>query len=213
VPLNPAPIIEANILLVSQNLLRSDMSRAAQLEFGLLCADSTQATYQDAIDDFQTNFNTQWGPHLDTEVSILPPVGRGGDGTNVPLLVIAAGAAIAGANASTNMPPNVALLIRKRTSFGGRKNRGRNYYPFVLADTDVSENGTVATLSVAAFQASATAFLAQLSTDVTPLCIENKTYNTPLPPHYVTEISLSAAQVQAYTVETVIATQRRRLGR
>lgn len=212
-PLNPPPIQEANILLVKQQLIRSDMSRAAELEYALLCADSTLATYQDAIDDFQTNFNATLLTHIDTEVTALPPAGRGGDGTDVPILVFAAGAASPGTRAGEFAPPNVALLVRKRTALGGKKNRGRSYIPFILAVSEATENGAVAPGSIAALQGACTTFLAQLTTDVTPMVIENKTFNTPLPPHHVTFIGGSNAQVTSYVVEPIIATQRRRLNR
>jgi hypothetical protein len=213
VPLNPPPTIQASILLVTQPLLRSDMSRIAQLEFCLLCADSLGATYQDAIDDFQANFNTVWGPFFDSEVTMLPPTGRGGDGTDVPLLVVAAGAANVGGNAVATVPPNVALLIKKTTGLGGKRNRGRSYFPFILADASVNENGTITPLTVAAYQVAATAFLGVLNGDLTPMGIENRTFNQPLPPHHVTHISRSVADVTSYGVEPLVATQRRRLGR
>lgn len=212
-PLNPPPTIEANIILIKQQLIRSDMSRAAEVEYCALCPDSVLATYQDAIDDFQTNFNTNIAPFIDSEVSILPPTGRGGDGSNVPLLVVAAGGTGTGGNANTYAPPNVAMLIRKRTSLGGKKNRGRTYLPFALASANVSENGTVSGAGLAIYQTGATAFLAQMVTDNTPMVIENRTFNTPLPPHHVTGIFGSNAQVTAYTVESLVATQRRRLNR
>src|SRR5260221_3442401 len=212
-PLNPPPTVQANVLLVTQQLKRSDMSRAAQLDFCLVCADSTVATYQDAVDDFQANFNAQFGPNFDAEVVILPPTGRGGDGSDVPLLVIDAGAAGAGANVDNTVPPNVALLLRKRTSLSGRKNRGRSYFPFLLRQADVGETGAIAGGAVSGFQGEANTFLAQLVTDSTPMHIENKAFNTPLPPHFVTAITASSAAVTAFTVETVVATQRRRLNR
>jgi hypothetical protein len=212
-PLNPPPVIESSLLLVKQQLIRSDMSRAAEIEYALICVDSTLATYQDTIDDFQANFNSHFATNFASEVTLPPPTGRGGDGTNVPLLVVAAGAAAGGSNVDPMAPPNVACLVRKRTSLGGRRNRGRTYFPFNLRDADVSENGTIAGAEVAALQTEMTAFLAQLVTDNSPMVIENRTFNTPLPPHFVTNISGSAAQVTSYTVESIIATQRRRLNR
>jgi len=212
-PLNPPPTIDSGLLLVRQQILRGDMTRAAEVEYALVCADAALATFQDAIDDFQANFNTNMAPVIDAGATVLPPTGRGGDGTNVPILVTAAGAAVAGGGSSTVNPPNVALLIRKRTPLGGRKNRGRTYLPFALVESAVSENGTISPTQVTALQAQATLFLNQLSTDITPMVIENKTFNTPLPPHFVTAINPSVQNVSAYTVENLVATQRRRLGR
>jgi hypothetical protein len=212
-PLHPAPTIQGNMLIVTQSFLRSDMSRAAQVGYMLSCGASDLATYQDAIDDFQANFNANITPKIDNEVSVLPPVGRGGDGTDVPLLVIAAGAAATGGSANPYVPPNCAALFRKRTAAGGRQNRGRTYMPFILDSGDVSENGTINPALVAVLNTALAAFLAQLVTDSTPMAIENKHFSAPPPPLFVTSITASAHQVTSYTCESLIATQRRRLGR
>lgn len=212
-PLNPPPTIEANLLLVKQTLLRNDMARAAEVEYALRCADSTLATYQDAIDDFQVNFVNTLGNLFDNEVIIPAPTGRGGDGSDVPLLVIGSAAPGAGIVVETSLPPNCAALFRKRTSLGGRSNRGRTYLPFCLSEAQVNETGGLSAGEIAAFQGQANSFLAQLVTDSTPMVIENKTFSSPVPPRHVTHIAGSAVTVTAYTVEGVIATQRRRLGR
>jgi len=201
------------MLLVTQKLQRSDMSRAAEVTFCLSTADSTLATYQDAIDDFQANFNANFAGGLDAAVAIPPPEGRGGDGSDVPILVFASGAAAVGASTNQEVPPNVAILVRKRTAAGGRSNRGRTYYPFMLSTANCSENGTVDPTFKAALQTVMTAFLAQLTTDSTPMVIENKTFNQPAPPHFVTLIHKNPFPVVSYQVETLVATQRRRLGR
>lgn len=213
-PLNPPPTVQGNVCLVSQKMIRSDMSRAAMLTFALHTADSTLATYQDAIDDFQANFNTQFTANMiDNEVSVLPPTAICGQGTTDVLVVTAAGAAVVGANAGSDMPPNVSVLFKKSTSSGGKQNRGRTYFPFCLPSVNVAENGTIGSTWLGLMAGWSAAFLAQLVTDSTPMGITNKHYNQPLPPHYVTAVTISAAQVTAFVPETIIATQRRRLGR
>jgi hypothetical protein len=213
VPLHPPPLIEEGALFVTQKFLRSDMSRAAEIVFALQCADATLATYQDAVDDFQANFNANIGSDMDAEVSILPPTGLGGDGSNVPLLVTAAGAAIAGGSAITTLPPNCAMLVKKTTSLGGRHNRGRCYIPFILSEGNVSENGTLSGALITGIQPSLDTFLAQLGTDSTGMHIENRVFDTSGPKPFVTERNISVAAVTGFKVETLIATQRRRLGR
>jgi len=212
-PLNPSPLIAMNLGLIVQPLTRSDQSRAAEITFAVdVIAGASAANAQDAIDDFQANFVAQYTSSLDTAVSIGKPTIKLGDGTSVPYEAVASGAVTAGSDATTKMPPNVALLIKKTTGFGGRFNHGRTYFPFLLQDIMVNENGTLAAGVQASQDAVAAAFLAQLVTDGTPMVIAQKVFNTPLAPHYVTHINMGQP-VTGYATEPLIATQRRRLGR
>jgi hypothetical protein len=212
-PLNPPPVIEDQLGLVSQLLKRSDMSRPAEVTFALNCLDGHGfAIAQDVIDDFQANFNTNLKPLFDTEVTLEPPTIRLGDGTDTPAIATAAGAAVAGTNAGTMVNPAGAVLLKKTTGLGGRHNRGRTYFPFCIDNTLISENGTLDPALVASFNAQALLFLNQLTTDNSPMVIANKTFNTPLPPHFVTLISASSLVV-SWKTESLVATQRRRLDR
>jgi hypothetical protein len=170
------------------------------------------ANVQDVIDDFQANFNTNITPVIDSEVTVLPPFISFGDGTAVPTQAVAAGASVVGGNAGTYMPPNVATIAKKGTGFGGRNHRGRTYFPFINPNTTVSENGTIDPAWNVGVNTRLAAFLAQLVTDGTPMVIANKTYNVPLPPHYVTQVNVGHLVV-SYVAEPIIGTQRRRLGR
>lgn len=212
-PLNPSPTIDDGLCLITQQFLRSDMSRKAEITFALShVAPMNLAEAQDTIDDFQANFNANMTARIDSQVSILPPTAKCGVGTATPIEVTAAGGATVGGNAGTMVPPNVALLVQKRTAFGGKKNRGRFYLPFCIDTADCSENGTILSTLVTIFQTECNTFLAQLATDNTPMVIANRTYNTPLPPHYVTAIT-TGPQVTSLNVENLVATQRRRLAR
>jgi hypothetical protein len=212
-PLNPPPTIQANLGLIVQPLKRSDQSRTAELTFAVdVIAGASAANAQDAIDDFQANFNTQWQAGIDTDVTILQPTIKLGDGSTVPYEATAAGAPVNGLDAADKLPPNVAALFKKTTGFGGRFNHGRTYFPFLLEVAGVSENGTVSAGVLAAFNPVAANFLAQLNTDGTAMVIAHKTFNAPLPPHHVTAITMGNP-VLSYVMESLIATQRRRLGR
>lgn len=189
------------------------MSRPAELTFGLFTDEAlTIATAQDMADDFQASFNTRWGPLFDSEVSIIPPTVKLGDGSTTPFLAVAAGAGIVGGTGDAFVPPNVAVLLKKTTGVGGRKNRGRTFWPFILKQSNCSENGTVAPAAVTQYTNTAALWLADLLADHQPMVITNKTFNTPLPPHFVTHLS-AGPTVTAYSSETLVATQRRRLGR
>lgn len=211
--LNPPPLIAMNLGLIVQPLKRSDQSRTAEITFAVdVVAGASPANAQDAIDDFQANFNTQWQGGIDTDVTILAPTIKLGDGTSVPYEAIAAGAPVLGLDAADKVPAQVAGLFKKSTGFGGRFNHGRTYFPFFLESAGVSENGTVGAGVLAAFNPIAATFLAQLVTDGTPMVIAQKVFNAPLAPHYVTHINMGNP-VTSYILEPLVATQRRRLGR
>lgn len=212
-PLHPPPTIGIGTALVVQKLQRTDMSRAAEVTFCLqLAGTPSVALAQDAIDDFQVNFNATLRNLLDTQVVVAPPTIRLGDGSNVPFEAVAAGAPANGLDANTFVPPNVAFLFKKTTGVGGRKNRGRMYLPFALATSDVSENGTIAGAAVSGGTTQSTAFLAGLVADATAMVIENKTLDTSGPKPFVTAIT-SGPTVLTFAAEATVATQRRRLGR
>jgi hypothetical protein len=211
-PLNPPPTIFTGLGLITQPLLRTDMTRAAQVTFACLdLTGGTAAAAQDMVDDFQANFNANMAPNIDNEVQIQPPTIRMGNGTTVPFEAVAAGATIAGGAAETSPTPNVAVLIKKSTGFGGKANRGRTYMPWFVDVSRVFENGTLDPVYTAAIQVHLSAFLAQLSADGTQMVIANKIFNTPLPPHYVTHITTTTNPVLSYNVEGIVATQRRRV--
>lgn len=217
-PLAPPPTISPGLCLITQQLKRSDMSRAAEVTFAFLDASvTTPANALAAVNKFQAQYNVQFGPLHDSEVTILQPTIRMGDGTTIPTEAVATGATINGADVDTFPPPQVAILAKKLTSFGGRHNRGRTYFPFMVASSDVSENGTVNPVAVAAINTRLAAFLANMADAVIggvalPMHIANKVFDTPLPPHHVTEIN-PGSEVSAFVCESLVATQRRRLGR
>lgn len=209
--LNPPPTIQGGLVLITQSLLRSDMSRAALVT----CAVTTVgplnlATLQDVVDDWQANWNSNITPAIDSNVTLAPPFAVMGTGTTVTVQAVASGAAVVGGNAGTYAPPNCALLVKKNTGVGGKANRGRMYIPFILPTTAVAENGTLDPGTVTAVNVRLANFLAQLVTDSTPMVISNKVFNVPLPPHYVTQINAGPA-VGSFVAEGVVATQRRRV--
>lgn len=208
------PTIQNGLMLITQGLVRSDMSRVAEVTFA--CIDltgGTAADAQDDIDDFQANFNATIGAQLDSEVTILKPTIRMGDGSSTPFEAVAAGATIVGGGVVTSLPPNCALLVKKTTGFGGRHNRGRTYFPFLLDESHVAENGTIDNAELSAFNALMATFLAQLSTDGMKMVIAERIFDLPHPPHHVTQIVTTGNPVTSYVCEPLVATQRRRLGR
>lgn len=212
-PLNPPPTIGSGLCLINQGLIRSDMSRAAEVTFAVLASSTPSvANAQTAVNSFQTVFNSVLGPGFDSEVTILKPTIKMGDGSTTPFEAVATGATIVGGTDGVFSPPNVALLVKKTTGVGGRKNRGRTYFPFFLPNADVLENGTVGAAALASLNSALFSFLGDLATDNIPMVIANRTFNTPVRPHYVTAIS-AGPHVTNFVGEPLVGTQRRRLGR
>lgn len=121
-----------------------------------------------------------------------------------------------GALAQSSMPSSVAAIIRKTTNRGGRRGKGRFYLPWVLADADVDDAGTVAPAKVTALQTACTNFWTHMSagtgaiTYPLPLVLlhapSGPEVDNPTTPGVPTPVT-------ALTVDPIIGSQRRRLGR
>jgi hypothetical protein len=211
-PLHPAPTIEAGLVLITQPLRHALVGRDAMITLAAL--NTAGSTVQDLADDFQDNWNANIAPALDNNVLSLPPTVRLGDGSNVPGIAVGVSAAVAGTFSGADLPPQVAVLVKKNTGVGGKKNRGRTYIPWQVPGSVVDERGTIAGANVAAIQANVNLVLAQMNTDGMPMHIANKTtvITPPETKPHVTAIT-TGPLVVTWTVETVVATQRRRLPR
>jgi hypothetical protein len=101
-------------------------------------------------------------------------------------------------------PPNVAVLLHKRSTRGGRRGRGRMFVPWAMSEGDVDEVGNVATARVTQLQNLANSFLAALTTYGVPMVILHNPGKT---------VQGAPNVVTSLTVDRLVATQRRRLGR
>jgi hypothetical protein len=114
---------------------------------------------------------------------------------------------VAGTSSTTFLPSNCALLVRKRTNFGGRTNRGRFFLPAgYIKESDADENGQLQTASQTAFQSNMTAFLTNIaakpSTASMVILHDSSSPGTHVP-----------TVVQNLSVDNRIATQRLRMRR
>jgi hypothetical protein len=210
-PLNPPPTIDVNLALCRILLTHSISTRKSEITFAVIDGDVAGA--QDVADDVMGSFNSNMRGVFDNEVVCGPTLVTLGDGTSTPSIATSAAALLNGTAVIPNsLPPNVALLVKKATAFGGRRNRGRMFLPWCLDGTSINEGGTVAPAGVTAIQALVNAWLADLTAVNVPMIIANRVFNTPLPPHHVVDIDAGHV-VTSLTVENLVATQRRRLGR
>lgn len=121
----------------------------------------------------------------------------GPDATGPFAEVVGAGAA---GTASASAPPNVAILAKKNTGFGGRKGSGRWFLPG-FSETAIDQGGNLDPGLASELQANIDDFLEDLTGHLTPMVLLHQDDVTP--PYAVTGI----------TVQNKVATQRRRLRR
>lgn len=135
---------------------------------------------------------------LDTEVTIGPvQVKMNIGGTE---LVGESTTTLVGASPDNRPPAQVALLVQKRTGLAGRRNRGRFYWPWAVAEASVDELGRITPSTVVDFQNAFDNFLEALETEGVPMRVLHNTAGTP-------------ADVIQLRVSNVVGTQRRRLDR
>lgn len=105
-----------------------------------------------------------------------------------------------GSRSSASPPPQVAVVVKKRTGFAGKAQRGRFYLPAsFLTAAGVDQLGNIDGTLLAAIQGRLTGYLSQLAIDNVDMCL---LHNDPLlDPTLVTEL----------LAEQMIGTQRRRL--
>lgn len=98
------------------------------------------------------------------------------------------------------IPLNSAVLVRKNTSMGGRKGRGRFYLPPChIAEVNIGATGNIQLTQLTALQTQVTnSFQALLASDCKPVVLHSDVVTSPAP-------------IISWTVQTQIATQRRRM--
>lgn len=120
----------------------------------------------------------------------------------------------AGTASGTAMAPSVAYLIRKNTAIGGRQGAGRIYQPGV-AEGSVDAAGIVSGAVRTPLQAGWDAFLAALNSAGAPMFLLHSfgayTVLRDKDPFIVVVAARAPTAVTSLTVDSKVATQRRRL--
>lgn len=112
---------------------------------------------------------------------------------------------VPGTSAQLRPPSNLAVLVRKVTALGGRRNRGRMFLPAgFVAEGNVDERGFLAAPLVAAIQADMDEFYEALTQGALD-------YVIPVILH--AEAPATPTQITSFSVQTLSATQRRRMRR
>lgn len=153
-------------------------------------------------DNVLTAFAGVWRTSLPTGGNVGPATLRLGQDGGDPVIVEST-VVEPTQNGQPFCPQNVALLVQKRSGYGGRRNRGRMYFPGVT-EAAVDNVGVIAPGTLAAYQALADDWLETFgfaNPGVGNMVILHST--EPATPTVVTSLR----------VEPMVATQRRRLRR
>jgi len=149
---------------------------------------------------------------IDSSITFGPIKAIVGTATDEHLVVQGSSFGTGTVSTSTNLNIGQALLVRKLTARGGRRGRGRFYWPNMLEDAEVDEVGHLTSTAVANKQGVMDAFLTTIAgvsgwDEMVVLHspsgegVENP--STPGSPNTVT----------ALQVDPIVGSQRRRLGR
>jgi len=190
-------IIPVGYAGISMPLNHALLVRPAYVTFGVR-NDAAFSNPNEVADGVQDAFVSTMSPRIDTEVTIGPCEAQ----VNVsagPVPGVATSDSLGGSSA-TVAPPNIAILCRKHTLMPGRPGRGRFYLPFAVDRSGVDQAGIIETAVLTATGEALTDLLEDLETRDLPMVVLHNAAGLP-------------AVVTAFSVDNLVATQRRRLGR
>lgn len=145
-------------------------------------------------------WNTTMNPVLDNNVRLREATVTIGQDGGEPLVDHASNTT-PGARGMDATTAALAVLVTKRTGFGGRRNVGRNFLPWCAADSEVSEIGLVSTVRVNALQTAVDNWLDFMDAAPAPMVLLRRSQGEATPP---------PVPVTSLVVSNVISTQRRR---
>jgi hypothetical protein len=186
----------------SYELRQTGLTRPAYVTFGVDPVDTDPALVAGSL---QAAFLStgSFKSILDSSVTLSAiRVSLGTDGTAD--LVTVLNTSQVGGQVGGNTPPNVAVLVHKSTSRGGRRGRGRMYLPWCLQTSTVDEAGQIGASTLTALNAAMLAWKIALTAANTPMVLLHGPGRTGIP---------APDPVLSLSCDRLIATQRRRLGR
>jgi len=134
------------------------------------------------------------------------------DGSSATYLLAVSGAKWTGGTTSGDFTPALAMCVSARTGLRGRRNRGRLYLPYI--SESVASNGS-ASSAVTSCQSAWDTFLSTMTAAGLTPCIASYGFSQYRKGTTVITNTWTPTQnaITKYTVESILATQRRRQGR
>lgn len=196
-------IIPPGFAEVSLPFQHDELNRRAFCVFGVVVnGDPDPVALADSVvDAFDDTLRT----NLDSNVTCGPALVAVGQDGGDPITGVGTLAVRGVSSYPDALNAGQSLLLRKGTALGGRRNRGRMFLPWSIADAEVNEIGLIDPDALAPRQANVTSFLSALETDILGgmVILHDDGQTEPGAPTPVTSL----------TVDRLVGSQRRRLGR
>lgn len=209
------PVYDTGLVLAVQHIKHDNLAREAMVTYALFDA-TVGFTAQQWADHLQNVFQANLKAKFDTEIVLSKTTTLKGNGSAVYTTGESTAAGTRGTNAVSSVTANTAVLVKKNTGFGGRTARGRMYFPWFISEGGVDEIGNIAGADVTAIQTVCDAWLAVVNGTpaAASMVIANRTYDRPWDQAGRQLVSVDVGPaVTSLTVETIAATQRRRMPR
>lgn len=171
----------------------------AQVTIGLdiIAGSATPTIAANALID---NYTTNLAPEICNECRLTGVLVKFGPEATGPSALVPA--SVSGSAGTGGVASNVAFLVHKVTTLGGRAGRGRFYLPGPR-EANVSESGAIDTGTVTGLQTALGAFLTQMVADGDgPVLLHGETSPLSVP-----------TPITDFVIDARVATQRRRLRR
>jgi hypothetical protein len=188
-------VIPSGYSQVNLKFTGDGLPTGAEVTFGIRNLDNKAAA--DIAGDVSTNWDTWLKALTPTHVTLSSILVKNGPNATGPAAEIAVGTV--GTGGSAHVSPQVAVLVQKRTTLGGRMNRGRLYYP--VSESEIDNAGALSS-----------SFLAFATTNWAGFQADQEDVSEPI---YILHNAGTDAPVGPadLVVQPVAATQRRRLRR
>lgn len=121
----------------------------------------TEGPQGSVADEFHLAFTGAFQARTDANVTLRNARATIGQDGGDPIVQVSS-MSDTGDSTRDSTAPALALMLSKNTALGGRKHRGRMYYPWAVSDTGVGENGAVQPTTLSNWQASCDDFLENL---------------------------------------------------
>lgn len=152
------------------------------------------------LSDIEAALNP-WIENASTQTSLESFITHFGGGAP-PYFSVETAVGQAGTQDGDPSPINTAVLVQKRTTTAGRPGRGRSYWPGFLVDTGVDDSSHITSGPLAGYQSAADDLLA---------AFEAGTLTGMVVLHLAGSSDVTPSLVTSYNVQSLVATQRRRL--